>query len=129
MKYNILIDSNKGRFANQLYPIFVALSFYEHNKDKFENKIYFKNIYTYWGQLRIEPYIFELFPDDVKKLIDINIDEYNKVSNKTSNNYLDYTFDLPNNYQGNLKIEGYCQCADKIDTNVIRKYYTWQIAK
>ena len=38
MKYNILIDSNTGRFGNQLYPIFVALSFYEHNKDKFENK-------------------------------------------------------------------------------------------
>ena len=123
MKYNILIDSNDGRFGNQLYPIFVALSFYEHNKDKFENKIYFKNIYTDWGKLRIEPDIFELFTDDVKKLIDINIDEYNKVSNETSNNYLDYTFDLPDNYQGNLKIQGYCQCADKIDINVIRKYF------
>ena len=53
MKYNILIDSNDGRFGNQLYPIFVALSFYEHNKDKFENKIYFKNIYTNWCNLRI----------------------------------------------------------------------------
>lgn len=123
MKYNILIDSNDGRFGNQLYPIFVALSFYEHNKDKFESKIYFKNIYTNWGKLRIDPDIFELFTDDVKKLIDINIDEYNKVSNETSNNYLDYTFDLPDNYQGNLKIQGYCQCADKIDTNVIRKYF------
>ena len=48
MKYNILIDSNDGRFGNQLYPIFVALSFYEHNKDKFESKIYFKT-YMYIG--------------------------------------------------------------------------------
>ena len=124
-KNYILIDSNEGRFGNQLYPIFVALTYYEHNKDKFHEKIYFKNIFLEGlGRYRLEPSMFAQLPESVKTILDINLENYQRIEeNSTSVSYLDYPIDLPNDFNNNLLIHNYCQMANKIDVNVIRKYF------
>ena len=122
-KYNIFIDSNDGRFCNQLYPLFVGLTYYEHNKEKF-NKIYFCNIITYLNVLRLDSSLFFRLPKKLTDLISIDIDEYNSITeNNTSESYVNYPIKLPQEFNNNLRIHGYCQTASKIDVNVIRKYF------
>lgn len=124
LKKNILIESNNGRLGNQLYPIMIALSFFENNKDKF-GTIYFKNFSNEKKQ-KISQEILKEFPKIEEKISFINTEsEFNKI-NKRNNlvNYLDLQSSIcPCNFDSNLLIQGCCQNAAYISEDLIRKYF------
>lgn len=111
--YNIFIEPTNGRFANQLYPLFVALSIYEANKTHF-NKIYIKNTEDKLSKnilARLNPKLFEVCEFDINKFDE----QWAIASQNFSTNNLTTT-------QYNIRLIGYHQNNDNVNTTVIQKY-------
>ena len=106
----IFVDSNFGRFANQLFPLFAALTIYE--RDKCYSKIYFKNYHRNHMIKRIPENIIEHFSKELKEVVcfdDCKCDEvWEKYKNERENLLL---------------IRGYCQDINLIDVNILNKYF------
>ena len=129
----ILIESNNGRFANQIYPIMIALSFYEKNKHVF-NKIYFKNFYDEpvfngtnlnYKYKKISDELLEVFPKlkEVIHFIDSE-EEYNSIKKYNLIHYLDLDSVIcDKNFNSNLLVSGNCQNVSYIVEDYIRDYF------
>lgn len=104
----IFVESNDGRFANQLFPLFYALTLFENNRDKYD-KILFKN-YIYNRDYRISLDVLKKLPKELTNYISFDKREY------------DIEFDK---YEvgKDFYIDGYCQDLSLIDFDVIRKYF------
>jgi hypothetical protein len=122
-KSYILIESKNGRLGNQLYPIMVALSFFESNKSTFE-KIYFKN-FSDKMENKLSYDVLNAFPKIRDRVIFIQTeDEYNQIYN---NDIIDYrnlkSLKCPTWFNSNILVSGYCQNAIYINEDLIRKYF------
>lgn len=106
----IFVDSNNGRFANQLFPLFVALTIFERERSYI--KIYFKNYWDYHDTRRIKDSIIENFTNELKEIVCFD----NTIFDEKWEEY-------KNNTDNFIIISGWCQKMELIDTNVIQKYF------
>lgn len=118
-KFNLLVDSNNGRFGNQLYPMLCAITLYENNKNKFEDKIFFKN------DGRLSDDILTSFDNKLFDIINFNIVDFDNkwlnIANNITHVYINnYTNQIP--IINNIIIKGYCQNNKFIDEKIIQKY-------
>ena len=117
--YNIYINPNFGRFGNQLFPIFVAVSMYEEGNF---NKIYFNDKIRKLNHEFINSKIFDIL--EFKSINNTNTDIDNRkdfydycVNNSIKQNYKDCI-----NSQNNVIIHGFHQNYEIINENACRKY-------
>jgi hypothetical protein len=105
----IFIESNTGRFANQLFPIFCAITIFEEKGEY--NKILFKNYFNEsHGSYRIHPNILKCLPKQLHDIISFDEYEYDNSFDK---------FEVGKD----IYISGFCQDLSKINIDSIRKYF------
>lgn len=109
----IYIDPNNGRFANQLFPLFVAISMYEEGD---YDKIYLNNFTKILNYDNLNNKIFDII-------------EFKKIDNVDNKKYFyDYKNDSIKHYKdcinssNNIIIHNYQQNHEIINENVCRKY-------
>ena len=103
----IFIDRNYGRFVNQLFPMFRALTIFEQGG---YDKVYFKNYFQYKDAVRIRKDIIDRLSDELKSVVVFDADIYDNVyANNSKKNH--------------LLITDYCQNVDNIDFQTINKYF------
>lgn len=108
---NIFIDTNDGRFANQLYPIMCALTLYGKYPNEF-NKPLFKT--------HNQPkYCLDLLNKYFSKYIDYNKEKFDNEWNKSKSEGI---IDNIITNKSHVRFIGYCQNNDLIDEKIIYQY-------
>ena len=109
--YNIFIDIENGRFANQLYPIFCAITLYGKYKGEY-NKPYFKlhNYIPEYCKTLLQQYF---------KCVNYDLDTFNEVWEITKPQGI-----CDNQLEANThtRMVGYCQDTKLIDESIVREY-------
>lgn len=114
--YSIYINPNLGRFGNQLFPIFVALSMYEEGNFK---KIYFNDKRRKLNSDFINSKILDVM--EFKSFNDSDIDNV-KYFIDCRNNYVKQNYKDCINSSDNIIINGFHQNYEIINENSCRKY-------
>lgn len=104
----IFVESNTGRFANQLFPLFRALTIYEENPGRFD-KILFESDSSYGG-CRLPWGIIKRLPKQILNVVSFDTNEYHREFEKYTVGIDEY-------------IDGYCQDLTLINIDVIKKYF------
>ena len=112
----IYIKYNNGRFANQLFPIFVALSMYEEGN---HSKIYINNYKKILNYNILNNKIFDIL--EFKSIDDVNINN-KKYFYDYENDFIIKHYKDCINSSNNIIIYGYQQNYKIINENVCRKY-------
>jgi len=109
---NIFIDSPKGRFANQLYPIACALTLYRKFPNDFNKPIY---------KIHKQPeYCLYLLNKYFSKYIDYyNIENFNNEWNKSDKEGIKDNIITNDSH---VRFIGYCQDNNLIDEKLIQQY-------
>lgn len=102
----IFIDRDFGRFANQLFPIFKALTILEN--EKYE-KIYFKNYFQYKDAIKIRKDVIKRLPDAVKEVVEFDPDKYDEKYSNLS--------------EDDIILLDFCQDLNDINVDVVSKYF------
>ena len=104
----IFVESNTGRFANQLFPLFRALTIYEENLGRFD-KILFESDSSYGG-CRLTQDIIKRLPKQILNVVSFDTNEYRKEFEKYTVGVDEY-------------IDGYCQDLTLINIDVVKRYF------
>lgn len=104
----IFVESNTGRFANQLFPLFRALTIYEENSGRFD-KILFESNSSYGG-CRLSWEIIKRLPEQILNVVSFDTDEYRREFEKYTVGIDEY-------------VDGYCQDLTLINIDVVKRYF------